>query len=289
VSGRARPRRAAARAVAALLLLGVFSATAAAHEPIFGLGPHTIYKGGLGVEAELEGERASGAGETEKEILLVTELLYGVTADLSVTLAAPAVLAREVETDEASASSAGLGDASLRAKYRFWRRDRPGLQDAAAAIVEVKLPTGDPDESPRLGTGSTDFLFGLAAGRESLRWYYFGDLRYRLNTEGEGDLRQGDRFFADAAVGIRPWPARYLRPDLVLLAEINAEVEGRAERRGTELPDSGGRRLFVSPGFFLTYRNWALKGGVQIPLRQDLNGDQPEEDYRFALALEVHL
>ena len=38
----------------------------------------------------------------------------------------------------------------------------------------------------------------------------------------------------------------------------------------------------------MTIRNWAIKGGVQLPLYHDLHGDQPEEDYRFKLAIELH-
>ena len=32
-----------------------FTATAHAHEPIFGIGPHTIHKYGIGLETEFEG------------------------------------------------------------------------------------------------------------------------------------------------------------------------------------------------------------------------------------------
>lgn len=268
-------------------VLGIGAAHA--HEPIFGLGPHTIYKGGIGIEAEFEGEEASGAGEEETEFVLHNEIIYGVTADLAVTLAVPYVIERTTESGGVEKSSSGLGDVSLRGKYRFWRRDAPGVQDAAALILGVKLPTGDDDRTPRLGSGSTDFLFALAAARESLTWYYFGDVRYRLNTEGGGGLEKGDRLFADLAIGIRPWPTEYYRPDLVLIAEFNWETIMRDELNGLDVEDSGGDRLFLSPSFFFTYRNLAVKGGVQIPVYQDLNGGQPEVDYRFKLAAELHL
>lgn len=276
-------------AIAAGLLILLSPYASEAHEPIFGLGPHTIYKGGIGIEAEFEGAKVSGAGEEEKEYVLHTEIIYGITADTAVTLAVPYIIDRTLEAGGAQESISGLGDVSLRAKYRFWRRDRPGIQDAVAVVAGIKLPTGDNTGTPRLGSDSTDFVFALAAARESLTWYYFGDVRYRFNTEGGGGLKKGDRFFADLALGIRPWHVEYIKPDLVLLAELNWETFQRDELSGVDIEDSGGDRLFVSPSFFFTYRNLALKGGVQLPVYQALKGEQPEEDYRFKLVVELHL
>lgn len=270
-----------------LLLLGFFR-PANAHEPIFGLGPRVIFKGGVGIETEIKGEEASGGGDTERTIDLNTEILYGLTENFAVTLAVPTILNREQTILNQNVSSSGLGDLSLRGKFRFWRHDSLGTQDSAALILGIKFPTGDDRETPKLGSGSTDFLFGLAAGHESRRWYFFGDARYRLNTEGEGDLKVGDRLFIDAAIGIRPWLTEYLKPDLVVMTEFNWETWMKNELKGQDISDSGGDRLFVTPGFFLTYRNVALKGGVQIPIYRDLRGDQPEEDYRFVSAVEFH-
>ena len=270
-----------------LLLSFVGSRTAYGHEPIFGLGPHTIFKGGIGVEMEIEGEKASNKDEEEKEYTLHTEILYGLTADLAVTLALPLVLEKKTAAGGVAQSSSGPGDLGIRLKYRFWRRDRPGLQDAAALVVGTELPTGDDDTTPRLGSGSTDFLVGLTAARESLVWYYFGDVRYRLNSRDDG-LKIGDRFFADVAIGIRPRPTEYLKLDLVLLAELNWESRQRNELYGVDVGNTGGDLLFLSPSFFLTYRNWAVKGGVQLPVQHNLHGDQPEDDYRFKLAVELH-
>ncbi len=273
-------------AVITAVILSVFltSGSALAHEPIFGLGPHTIFKGGFGLEMELEGEKASGTGEVEMERIVTSEIIYGITTNLSATLSIPYILERSTISE-----SSGPGDISLRTKYRFWRRDGIGVQDAAAVVLGVKLPTGDDDKTPRLGSGSTDYLFALAIARESLKWYYFGDVRYRLNTEGGGGLRAGNAVFADLAIGVRPRKTVYLRPDLVVIAELNFELRDRNELFGVDVADSGGTRLFLSPSFFYTYRNWALKGGIQFPVDQDLNGNQPESDYRFSLAVETHL
>ena len=38
-----------------------------------------------------------------------------------------------------------------------------------------------------------------------------------------------------------------------------------------------------------TYRNYAIKAGVQFPIASNLNGVQDESDYRARLVFEVHL
>ena len=268
-----------------VMLIQIISAFA--HEPIFGLGPHVIYKGGVGVEVEIDGERSSGNLKTERELAVDTEIIYGITSDLAVTLVIPGILDKVRITETEDQSSSGFGDLSIRLKYRFWRRDSPGIQDSAAIILGGKFPTGDENEKPKLGSGSTDFLFGLAVARESRRWYYFGDFRYRLNTTDD-QFKAGDKIFADAAIGIRPWLTEYLEPDWVFLVEANWETQQRNEQFGQAVSDSGGNLLFVSPGFFLTYRNLAVKGGVQVPVYQNLYGNQPGIDYRFAFGVEIH-
>lgn len=274
-----------------LIFLSVFAFVnpVIAHEPLFGLGPHTIFKDGVGIEMEVEGERASGNGKKESELAIHNEIIYGVTADFAVTLSLPVILDKMEDEGDGEDSASGPGDVALRGKYRFWRSDSPGIQDSAAIVAGVKFPTGDDDTTPRLGTGSTDYTFGLTAARESLVWYYIGDISYRLNTEGAGNLEKGDRVFANASVGLRPFPIEYMKPDIVFFAELNGELLMRNRLNGSEVANSGGNRLFLSPTFFFTYRNWAVRGGLQVPLYQNLYGSQPDDEYRFKLAVEAHL
>jgi hypothetical protein len=286
-----------------LLFLSVISygGFGRAHEPVFSLGPHTLYKGGIGVEFETEylakskllenGNRISDPMDQKAtRLVFPTEIIYGMTPDWAVTARIP-VVSRTFEKTVAGVKdkdrSSGLGDIVLRSKYRFWRRDTLGVQQAAAIVLGIKLPTGDDEADLPLGTGTTDFVFGLTAGHEGRRLYAFGDLRYRLNTESD-DLRAGDTFFYDAALGFRPVLTDYDRPDLVLLVELNGEVARKDERGGTKDPDSGGHTVWLGPNFLLSYRNIMLKGGIRFPVFQELNGTQLGTDYETVLAMEVH-
>lgn len=286
-SERATPgHRLAAWAAATLLLLTLpgGAGTLQAHGPIFSPGPHTPFQGAYEPHISYHRAQASGAGREETEQELEASLGYGVTADWELVAEVPYV--RKEENGE---RAEGLGDLELGTRYRFLRKDLPHAQRSATALLRVKLPTGDPDTEPRLGTGSTDYVAGLAAGHEGRRWYGFVSAVSRFNGKGADGLRQGDRQTLSVAGGVRPWLTGYEAPDWVFLLELNGEIAARDERNGRPLENTGGREWFASPGLFLTYRNLALRTGVQWPLAHDLNGDQARTDYRFLLSLEAHL
>ena len=265
----------------ALLGLGM-AGPAAAHNPIFTPGPHLVYGGGLEATIGYARDRASGAGTREVGQEVELEFEYGLTADWTAEVELPFV------TKETNGNrSSGLGDIVLRSRYRFLRLDSPGLQRSAAVLGQVKLATGDDGANPRLGSGSTDFVGGLLYGHESRRWYYNLAARYRLNGEGGGGLAKGDRQFLDIAGGVRPVLTGYREPDAVFFLELNWENSGRDDRNGAAVADTGGWELFLSPGLFATYRNVALRTGVQIPIAHGLEGSQPESDYRFKVEIKV--
>ncbi len=214
------------------VFLLIFISSSFSHEPIFGLGPGTIFKGGIGIEAEYE--------RNEKEEGVATEVLYGLTEDISLTL-------------RAFNGTKGFQSYGGRVKFRLWKRYAPGRIDALAVIVGVNHSV-----EKNISYG----IVGTAVGHESRRWYFFAD------------IRKGDKFYIDGAVGIRPWLTEYLKPDLVLLTELNYESEGDYNV------------YFLSPAFFFTYRNIAIKGGIQIPVKS--GGQVKDVEERSAFSVEIH-
>ena len=72
------------------------------------------------------------------------------------------------------------------------------------------------------------------------------------------------------------------------MLELNWERAGRDDLSGTELADTGGWELFLSPVFWWTYGQIAIRGGVQIPIAEALNGDQATSDYRARIEFVYH-
>ncbi len=264
----------------ALIFILLSAGLSLAHEPIFGMGAHTLYKGGYGVEVEYEQEKAG----SEKESAFDYHISYGVTPNFTIGIAVPQIVSKE----ENGKSSSGMGDLSLISKYRFIRFDEPGATTGVALNLGLKMPSGDETRNPPLGTGSTGYLVGLAVSRESLRHYFFADFAYRMSTQ-VGNTRKGNLLTYDIAYGIRPWHTMYLKPDLVFVMELNGEREEKTRVGKVKDAGSGGDRIFASPGVLLSYRNVMVKGGVQIPVSQNLNGNREKIDYRAVLSVELHL
>jgi Putative MetA-pathway of phenol degradation len=254
-----------------------------AHGPLFSPAPETIFKGGAQVTLGFDTRKATGAGAKEKEYEAILEAEYGLTADWEIGIEAPYSWREQNGTN-----ANGIGDIILDTKYQFWKRDVPAAQYKAAALLKVKLPTGDEGSTPRLGSGSSDAIAGLVTGYESRRWYWFASGVYRANTEGAGGLEKGDRQFLNLVGGIRPVLTDYKEPDTVLMLEANWENAGRDDLGGTALADTGGWELFLSPVVWWTYRQVAVRGGVQVPVANGLNGRQPSSDYRTRIELVYH-
>lgn len=271
--------RGAAPGVSTGLLLATLSMPAAAHGPLFSPAPETIWNGGT--EVTLSSHREEAGAEREQEGFLEAE--YGVTARWEIGAELPYRWQRDNGLD-----ADGIGDLVLGTKYQFWRLDLPGAQYKAAGLFNLKLPTAETATDPRLGSGSTDIIGGLATGYEGRRWYWFASGVYRLNTEGDDGFEEGDRQSLNLVGGVRPVLGEYDEPDTVVMLELNWERSERHSLNGRPLAGTGGWKLFASPVVWWTYRQLAVRGGVQIPLAEELNGNGPDPDYRARLEFVYH-
>ncbi len=237
------------------------------HEPLFGVGPHTTWRGGWGVEIEVERQG--------NETVVPVEVMYGVTDKLTVTATLPW---------EASSADGGLGEVGLRAKWRFATRFAPGLSDAVALIAGFTIPRNSADGALKGGPG---IMAGLAAGRESRRWYYFAGARGTLRVRRDG-FDPGDRIAFNLAWGVRPRLTAFDVPDLVVLVEGNYRVVGRSTLAGDVDRATGSRVLTFGPAVLYSIRNIMFKGGLDIPVWDRFNEAGRNASTMVVGALEIH-
>lgn len=193
----------------------------------------------------------------------------------------------------------GFGDLRLLAEYAYYIKDKKEKTTRAIAIGGIDLPTGshgDPSLPPGLwnGSGATSYLIGTAFSYIPARWGLYSDLIYRITTEGAG-FEFGDTLRYDLAVGYRLWPAIYEiypSPQVNLYLELNGLWEQRSRdfrpsANGNKVPDSGGNTIFFSPGiqYIPTGRAFLMEASVQIPVVENLNGNQLKTDYQFNAGL----
>ena len=237
-----------------------------AHEPLYGLGPETLPKHMNAIEF----------GTTLMQGITGWDLGYGygITQNWTVRADIPTLV---------KGNSFGLGNVRLRTKYALWRKTQPGVLKRLTAIAVVSFPTAD--KSLGLAPNLTATTLGLANGYESRRWYYFSDVGYTYLSSASG-LQPGGKFKYNLVGGIRPVKTDYLKPDLVLLIELNGELSGKSRINNSELPQTGGNTLSVAPGFLLSYRNIMLKGGIQLGIANTKNVAKPAAN--GLVSLEYH-
>ncbi len=247
--------------------------------PLFTESAGVGYKGGY--EYHLEYTRKE-YGDKQTDVLS-TRLDYGLTPDWMV--AAEIVPYKRVEQNGMDGD--GIGNLGLLTKYRFYLDAGPDYQRSATVLGRVNFDTAS-NEQPALNSGTEEYEVGLALRQESNKWQYWSSARYRFNGEGTDDIDQGSKLRLDAAVGLRPEPLESINEnDTVWIVELNGEFTEKSDQYGMSLANTGGTEVFVSPGVYWSHRNVGIKGGVQIPVYEDLNGNQDESEYRAKLALEI--
>jgi hypothetical protein len=182
-------------------------------------------------------------------------------------------------TDAGSSNATGLGDVKVIGSYM-------GLSDSHDLGIQfgVKLPTGrftqafdggplagQPlDRGLQLGTGTTDAIAGVFRFAPlSQNWSYFAQGLAQVALNERAGFRPGKA--ANINLGLR-----YLGWDaLVPQLQVNAKILGRDAGVNASPDDSGGRTLYLSPGFTASLtEKLKISSFVQIPVYQDLNGYQ---------------
>ena len=167
-----------------------------------------------------------------------------------------------------------LGDIRVTAVYS-------GLSDdlGTGFTLGVKLPTGDNgggfDHDTAIGTGSTDLLIG--AYRQGTldtlgSWSYVLQARYQTAFTTRDGYRPGDELDAVAAVsydagltGIVDW-----RPFLQLIGGLRRHDSGIA----ADPENSGYSRVLLAPGIETAFASYVLHAEVNIPVYQNVIGNQ---------------
>jgi len=202
----------------------------------------------------------------------------------------------DLSTIEGEQSNGGIGDVQLFAKYLLYQRDRRNETFRIASKAGVKLPTGDDEGLPALGTGSTDYFVTTVAAWMRGRIGIYGEGIYRINTSNE-NVDFGDAVSYNVAFGYRLLPAIYEiypSPQLNVYLELNGTTTGRSARRGDTIQNSGqnsgGTLVFLSPGIqYVGGRRWLIEGSFQYPIVNDPNGTQLATSWTSSFGLRVLL
>lgn len=217
------------------------------------------------------------------------DVSYGITERFTLTFAIPFLNNRlhehfvEVGTLEEEFtrqdSTNGLGDLRLIGKYALWISTKHLLVGGWG----VKIPTGEHKllnshgkiNEPTLmpGTGSWDGLFSAYYSYQVLlhKLDTFLSGSYQVTSENDLDYQFGNTFLLNGGVS-------YLFAELnggktlTTSLQVNARIVPHDEFKGQEVPSTGGRWVYVTPGVKVqASSSTAIYAHIQVPIYQFVN------------------
>lgn len=238
------------------------------------------------------------AGQDMSAASVMSVLGYGVTPDLAVFGVVPYTW-RSLDAATGDRDTSGLGDIRAFGRYTIYQDDFKGGTFRIAPFLGVEAPTGENQERDgqgllpaplQPGSGAWDVFGGLIATYASVDYNVDTQISYQNNGEANG-VEGGDIYRADASVQYRVFPGE-LRGDvpgyLYVLLEGNFVYEDEMQVGGVADPNSGGTRFYLTPGLQYAAKRWIGEAAVQIPVTQNPNGANREDDYIFRTGFRVN-
>ena len=183
----------------------------------------------------------------------------------------------------------GLGDIRLQAIYTGFAEDL-----SSGLNLGVKLPTGsynhteslgDIDRDTQIGSGSTDLLLGgfHRARFGASHWNWFVQVQFDVPTLKQGDYRPG--LEADAAAGIYYDGLSLGRAKISPVAQVIGSWRGRDNGAAAAPDDSGYQRVLLAPGIEVHLHPVKIYADVELPVYQNMNGNQLVAPALFKLSV----
>ncbi len=246
--------------VSSLIIIFISTPTFA-HEPIYGHGPHVLFKGGFAPGFTLQ----SGLGFVQNEF----NLEYGVTTNWTIGTDLP------FSNERGSYDFDGIG---IRSKYRFYTIFSRGAMLQFSALGGYKFAKNN--------NGPDVLNLGLTAGRESIDLYWFTSAVYTGKITNEL-MKPGDEINYDLTFGYRLTRLDYYKPDLVVFIEFIGKYQFSSKLNNTVIDQSGGNSWAVAPTLMFTYLNYALRAGVQFGIGESGYISRPKTN--FKVSIEMHI
>lgn len=260
----------------------------------------TVFKDQWILREQVKYTRRSGdpsaADTTINSLLIPTSASYGLTDRWSIQAYYPIVyndIGRNVDGVKIHQHAAGPGDLKLYGRYLFWKDNTRGQVKRAGLISGMEFPTGATGQNDhgkilrdyQPGKGSWNPSAGANVTWETFRHELDGKIMYTWNTEGHG-YEFGDELTHDLNYQMRIWPWKLpegggLPSYLLAGVEANGIWERKHRSSGRRIHDTGGYTLFLSPSLQVIGRRFIWEASIQLPVIQELNGEQPKT--RFVL------
>lgn len=168
-----------------------------------------------------------------------------------------------------------FGDVRLMVNYSGFSPDM-----STGIIAGVKLPTGDStyanfDHDVEIGSGSTDLLLGAYHSGEISKdgnWSYYGQVMWQHELATQHRYVPGSELNAALGVSYAGWTVGTAQISPVMQAIVS--YRGRDGGLAGDPANTGYARLLIAPGVKADFGTWKLYGDVEVPVAQNVIGNQ---------------
>lgn len=253
-----------------------------AQSPIMGFGAMQpaqghFYARAMGFYRQFDGNESTQDRNIQQGSVAV-QAAYALLSNLSVSLDVPFYFNNLDPSGQATGdSSAGFGDMSLLAKWRFWQHDTSPTDTMRLALLGgLQLPGGTPSYMDSTEEGWNPLLgaiFSTVQGRHGGN----ASLLWEFNTEGSSQPDGGLRY--DLSYLFRLAPEAYTEETSHAAWYLVAEFNGLYETNGNN-------RLLFSPGIMYEATWFLLDFNVSVPVAQDLK-NLPDMEVAVGVGIRV--
>jgi hypothetical protein len=268
------------------VVLAAATAFATGHGPVFG----------YATPVNSAGEWSFDAGLNVRHFAPGTDLVfrnmvsYGFTPHVQWSFNLPAYLE---SAPGAPTRTMGMGDWESNLAWRFHHNATSvgtRFESTASAGLVVPGPQSTPGAMGMLRR-APGLNVALATGMASRSHYLWAGGGYTWFAAKQGDQRPAV-FSYSLVWGYRPpsWRKHdYPAWDWRLFAEMTGDAWGHAQHLGAPMPATHGHTIFLGPSTLGIYKSFAISGGVQFPVYQQIGSAFPRERVRVAVNLSYFL
>lgn len=210
---------------------------------------------------------------------------YGLRNYLMVMARQP-ILTRRMTMMGSTGRNTGFGDLFVLVKYKAYRRNTPDYTLGISPTLGLSLPTGNADFT----SDTWDLSTGLYVSGRSGRWATDLNFGYRLNGLSGGSVDEveiGDEISVDWAGAYQFDYNPTWKSTIAPVLELSFSRVMPNTMNDVDIPDTGERLFYVSPGAKLSMPSVIVEALVQVPVWQSQRGDQLEKKTGFITGLRV--
>lgn len=224
-------------------------------------------------------------GNRRSEFVNAVTFLYGFTDYFHAFVCIPGPVYRKVDTIKATK----LGNINIQAEYQFMQKETTTSALKATVYANIFTSTGILVEpSPvnfshyEINNAIGAFLLGTIWYYTAIDWYGFMAVA-NLFPFKKNDIQLGQNFFFQSGIGHNL--GIYDDKILFLLLEFYIVRNQHNIVSGLRDINSGGITMFLGPSFWYSTERIIFQTGIDIPVLQKLNGDQPKSTFYGSIAL----